>query len=105
MIMREDISPGWKPEDVALFAGLMTEIQKVVVSTVRAHRREGDPVLHVAAAAIIAALRGLYIESGIQSKDVARAMGDFHRTLLRELDDFEAKTKAAVATFEYAGRA
>lgn len=105
MIMKEDIAPGWKPADVALFAATITEINRVVIATVKAHRREDDPVLNVVASGLIAALRAMYIESGIAEKDVARAMGDFHKMLLRELDDFEAKTQAIVATFEYAGRA
>lgn len=105
MLIKSDIQSDWSPEDISYFVALVANVQSMIKKTTSAYGRMDQPVLPVISRAVFVALKGLHIESGIASSQVAAQLSDFHNAVQSELATLEAQTKELIETFEVKGRA
>lgn len=107
MMLNTDIDPDWKPDDFALFVGLVGQIQNAIHSTTHTHGRGLDhPVVQdLVSRALLVALKSEHINHGMRRNDLAEAFVEYEARLRAELVDLPLMKRNLVSSFIFAGKA
>lgn len=107
MLTTADIHPDWKPEDVALFVGLVANIQGAIAGMLDLHRRAAvdDTVQDLIAKATLTALRAEHLAQGLRTHDLSLAFIEFEARLRAEIVDLKATKQNFLASLRVEGRA
>lgn len=107
MLLNSDIHPDWKPEDVALFVGIVAKVQETIRATVREHRRDQatDDVQDLIMKALLVAFKSEHMFHGLRRMDMGAAFVECEARLRAEIVDMDRVRRDFVASLHFEGRA